>query len=671
LKIKCHKKNFYTLKKFVAREGNMQVHPRLFSLLSAFILILTSSVALAQNGPPANGNGNSNGNGGGNKGGGKTVTLSTVKSKDWDEAHVRRVLRAFAYGGFASDGQIGEWAGMKPAQAIAEMLTFEVNNEKLSPSVDANAAHCGSLRELQDFWSSDIDGNLMTEIDRYRYDILNTNQDLTETNLQFAWVKAISTRGCNPFLYKTALYLTNYHGSIHVRNTRAGLIRDYYDDYLEALSAGMDFIQVMTVGAKHAAVSRAYGHQYNRVKDGRVLVNEDFAREYFQLFFSILGTTEDPEIHETITIKNNALLLTGMDLDRLSGAYGADGTTSSDWWTSPIQFSDHTDLDGDVLNASYHYDNSAGASSCLTVLGQQICGATADIKLETLGPIAGAHIESMQNTPVRFITFFADDNLDADKTAQIQGSWAEANLDILAFLQAYAISTAFHDASTFKYFTAFDRNLLVQNANTLTNLENFARRYYRSPYYRMRGQGVEVFEPIRNVFGHQTGVDAANDPYIFKDAYKENVEDPDFLYEYTFGYVLEEGGDIQVWNKDWSSVIPTNTDGDHLVGDIATWLWNHFIGDEGKNFDPIARAQVQSLLAQGRDFGYAMNPADPDPDPPYTSSDLTGGDTDATATDQAHAETVLDLSVNTNKERAGMAINFITMTPYAFAMEGQ
>jgi hypothetical protein len=595
------------------------------------------------------------------------------------------VLRAFTYNGFATDGQIQAWGDMKPAEAIVEILTFDVNNEKLSPSEDANALYCGSLAELQDFWSSDHPDNIMTWIDRYRYGTLVTNtttglKSLRDFNLQLTWSKAITTRGCNPFLYKTALYLSNYHASIHTRNTRAGLIRAYYDDYMKALSEGKNFTEVMTVGAKHAAVARAYGHQSNKVKNGVVTVNEDFAREYLQLFFGILGTTEtEPEYHETVTIKNNALLLTGMDLDRVEDAYGSDN--GGDWWVSPIQFTDHVDYDGNVFNETYHYDNALGDASCLTVLREIICGATADVKLDALGLIAGAHEESLDNTPVKFINFFADDNLDADKIEEIRGSWREADQDILAFLQAYAVSTAFHSESTFKYFTAFDRNLQIQVANTLTNEENFARKYTRTPYYRMRTQGVEVFEPIRNVFGHQTGVDAANDPFLFKDAFTANSNDADFLYETKYLYTFTDPSippfEPFQWEKDWGYLIPVNGSGEHMVGDVASWLWNHFIGDGGKNFDPIARAQVQALLAQGRDFAYTVDSSNRDPDPPYNSADIGGGHPEAYTRDGENASSLMALASADDDERelandrVGMAVNFITMTPYAFAMEGK
>ena len=74
-----------------------------------------------------------------------------VKKKDWDEAHVRRILRAFAYGGQASDNQIQIWANMSASDAVQQMLSFDTTNPRLSPPEDLNETYCGSLDELQDF----------------------------------------------------------------------------------------------------------------------------------------------------------------------------------------------------------------------------------------------------------------------------------------------------------------------------------------------------------------------------------------------------------------------------------------------------------------------------------------------------------------------------------------
>ncbi len=642
------------------------------SVFVLFIIVFFSSSVLAA--PPAGkggGNGNGNGNGGGG-GGGKPKTLSTVKSKDWNESYVRRVLATFAYGGLATDAQIDAWGKMKPAQAVAEILTFNSVNSKLSPpeAGDDSSVYCGSLAEMQAFWSSDNPTNGMKYADRYRYATLNTNFELRTDNVQRTWTKLISTRGCNQFLHKMALYITNYHASITVHKTRAGLIRDYYDRVVESLIDSGDFIDVMTVAATDAALARAYGHQYATYNDNTLVFNgtDDFAREFHQLLFRINGVTEDTAYHEDTTIEHSAWMLTGMNINRDVDSYGS--VRASDWYMGPIVFTDHYDAYTNaryLKNTTNHY--YGGANSCLEILHTQICGDNAGEKIAALAPIAAAHPESMENVPVTIIDFFADDNLDANKIAEIRGSWAEAGYDLLAFIREYAASTAFHNSNTFKYHTAFDRNLLIQNHNTLTNEEVFGREYYDSPYVRMRDQGAEVFEPAHDVFGGQTGFQAANNRYLFKDAYVQNVDKSWFLYDVIDSYTLDgaEGAVVYEWIKDWGSVIPVDSNGEHVVADVAVWLWNHFIGDGGKNFDPIARAQVHALLAADRDFGYVVDSGNPEA--VYSSDDITNGV--ASSADQANAAETMDFTSNSANIRVGMAVNFITMTPYAFAMEGK
>jgi hypothetical protein len=117
-------------------------------------------------------------------------------------------------------------------------------------------------------------------------------------------------------------------------------------------------------------------------------------------------------------------------------------------------------------------------------------------------------------------------------------------------------------------------------------------------------------------------------------------------------------------------VIPQNADGAHVVGEVATWLWNRFIGDGGKNFDPIARAQVQALLAAGQDFAYTVDPGNPDA--VYSMNDITKKRGVARPTDEANAAVSMNgLSQFNFNRRVGLAVNFISMTPYAFAMEGK
>ena len=641
-------------------------------LLFCISILVSASLFAAP--PPGKGGGNGGGGKGG-KGGGDTLT--PVASSTWSETHVRRVLQAFAFGGLATDAQIQTWASMDPSAAVSEMLTFEPNNFLVSPDDggDHSDVHCHSLEAMQGFWSGDDPGNVMKYSDRYRYATLSTGGNLSSHNLVRTWTKLISTRGCNPFLHKVGLYLTNYHASISVHKTRAGLIRAYYDDVVAELINSGNFVNVMTVAASHAAVARGYGHQYSRYYNGsdRFSGTDDFGREFHQLFFRIQGTTEDETYHEDTTIEHTAWALAGMNLDKVENAYGS--SNSGDWWVAPIDFTDHYDLNPTprwIRNTHFHYQNNGG---CLEILHNTVCGATAGEKIAVLAPIAAAHPESMDNVPVYMIDFFADDNLDESKITQIRAAWASSNYDILVFMREYAASTAFHGSSSYKFRTAFDRNLILQNAQILTNEENFAKHYNDSPYLRMEEQGAEVFHPAHDVFGGQTGLQAATNRYIFKDAFWANVSNPTFFDDTSDDYTLEpdlEGAPAPVytWTKDWASVIPVNGSGEHVVGEVATWLWNRFIGDGGRNFDAIARAQVQAMLAQNRDFAYTVDSSNPDA--VYSTNDITKKKGKARPADEANAAAVMNgLSQYQFNRRVGLAINFISMTPYAFAMEGE
>ena len=184
----------------------------------------------------------------------------------------------------------------------------------------------------------------------------------------------------------------------------------------------------------------------------------------------------------------------------------------------------------------------------------------------------------------------------------------------------------------------------------------------------MADQGAEVFEPAHDVFGGQTGYQAANNRYIFKEAYTSNVDNTGFLYDISDTYTLEAEGPVYSWTKEWDGVIPVNADGEYVVAEVAEWLWNHFIGDGGRNFDPIARAQVHALLSSDRDFAYLVNG---DNRTAVYTSDQILNDPAVSIVDQTNAAKLMDFSSTSSNLRVGMAVNFITMTPYAFAMEGK
>ncbi|MDH5231567.1 MAG: hypothetical protein OEY38_16015 [Gammaproteobacteria bacterium] len=597
--------------------------------------------------------------------------FNTVDNSTWSKTAVRKILHTFTYGGFASDEQIERWAKQSPDVAINEILTFDALNEKLSPSQDASALHADNLQTLQEFWSSTTLDNPVDTNQQSKFSLLATNaaskKYLSTTNLQNTWLQAVSTRGINSFPHKVAFFLTNYHMAISISKTRAALMRDFYDRTLEALRQDKDLFDVLAQGASSAAVSRAYGHAFNRFNNrtGKFFGNDDFAREFHQLYFKIQGNTEtDPDYHENTTIENTAWALTGMRLDR-SNDFASDDI--NDWSIAPINFTDHAYIDGNgnsvmLYNQTWHHQNY------LEILHTRISGVSAEEKIQNLARVAGYHVESLANLPVFIIDFFADDNLDEFKKNQIREAWQLTEpKSLLSFLRSYAISDIFHSETTVKFRSAFDRNLLIYNLNTVDNQENFSRA--ESPKAQMQIEGATVFQPAHDVFGGQTGLQAANNPNIFKDAYKRNVTKNIFL-----GRASSEEGPALAnpWEKDWAKLIPANDDGEYEVKDVAEWLWLRFIGDDGKNLQDLERAHIHALLAQGVDLGYALDPTNPDKS--YGKEEL---DNDAIqAILETHETSLMTLnsddvilrrSANT---RIGLAVNFITITPFTFAGEG-
>lgn len=596
--------------------------------------------------------------------------LQSLTAEQWGQREVRKVLHAFAYGGQTADAQIEEWAAMSPTVAIEQILNFEPVNLRLSPQGlnDPSTQYCHSLELLQDFWSSEDPENPMRVVNREWYRTLDQEEEAVDPlHLFLTWSRLAHSPGCNTFLHKLALYITNYHASIHIQNTGPTLIRSYYDDVVQSLAAGDDFVELMTLSATHASLAFAYGHMESHFdQDGDFQGNDDFAREYFQLLFGIKGVSEEEDYHENVTIEHNAWLLTGMALDAKPFAWGS--TNRLDWLVAPIVFTDHYDnAVRRIWNLSAHYDSDAGSESCLEILHESICGRTAEEKLIALGPVAAAHPESMANTPLKIIRFFGEDQLSGEHIVPLQNAWKDSNFDLLHFLRAYAISTAFHNAGSHKLQSAFDRNLLIQNANQLTAEESYAKVFYEGPTGRMYEQGALVFAPIRDVFGGQTGVDASNDRYVFKNAWDANITESGLLGKASEFYRLEPDGPVHQWRKDWGQVIPVDAGGEHVVSNVGEWIWNRFINDDGRNYDVIARAQVHALLATGVDFGAAADSNNMEA--VYSSADIGSGE--LAELNQSLAEMTMDFSTVDANERVGLVINFITALPYTFATENQ
>ncbi len=564
----------------------------------------------------------------------------TVDDENWTETAVRKVLNTFAFGGHAGDAQIEAWSRMPPEVAIRQMLTADARNPYLSPA-EANfpeAAYMGSLEALGNFWNGSSAANPMAEPNRAMYNTIGGWSAPSEL-----WYAGVLLHGGNPARARLGLWETNYHMSV---NQNAGIyprpLLTHYDTVMNTLDDNSSYHNVMAQGAKNAAVAYQYGHNYNRIYSGVFYGNEDFGREYHQLFFGILGEY-DHDYHELTAIPNTARALTDMRAE-----WHDTDTPGSDGINGPDAYVD--------FETEYHI---AGA---LDILNTSISGTTAKEKLEAIAEVAIDHNESAYNLPLLIISHFADDNLTGDKLARVQSSWASMNpKNLLGFLWAYAVSTDFHSESRIKYRTSLERIMLTANRMILTNDE--VRKRIHSPSYTLYLEGVMPFRPLHDVFGHQRSLEAADNPEIFKKAYNNSSERIWNLIQY-------EASDLG-WEKDWRHVVPTDEAGEYVVEAVAAWLWDRFISDGGKHYGPLEKAHIIALL-NGKDLGLLLDSANPTR--VFTEAELES--TYAIALNTA-AATRMKLDSSNDDERhsanryIGLAAAFITALPYYFVEEGR
>jgi hypothetical protein len=523
---------------------------------------------------------------------------------------------------------------MTPHAAIVEMLSFDEHNARLSPvgpeDDDRLDTRDGTLRGLSDFWSSDDPANGMPAERREEFEVDN--------RLSEVWATAATSRGLNPFRHRIGLWETNYHLAV---NINAGVnrrqIARYYEDILGELAQGSAYQDVLTTAALSAAVATQYGHRQNRYRNGVCECNEDFAREYFQLFFGILGE-DDPSYHETVTIKDMAAALTDMQV--------------------PVE--DDQLADYVIFGNAMHYPGT------LEMLHEPIDGTTAQERLTALAPISIAHPESMASLPVMIVSGLADDEMTETKAEKIREVWADMpEKNLLTFLQDYATSTLFHSSHRVKLWTSPERQVLLTNLVTVKNEEVDLDLYNVDDFEK---EGVEIFQPTHNVFGSQTGKEAADSSDVLRSQLNRIMDDE---WVYRRGTVVKYG---QTWTKDWSVLVPRSGNDTYLVRDVADWLWQRFIADGLKYFGPLEHAYVYALLATDSDFNSLAAPDDPAH--VYTREELEN-DADLAALVSSLAANTLALDSPTSNdrlkahERLGAAINFIAGTPYVFAEEGR
>jgi ribosomal protein S16 len=559
-----------------------------------------------------------------------------VAESRWDETAVRKVLDTFAYGGQAEDVQIALWADMPAREAIMEMLTFDEHNRKLSkPSprdTDNLAARNGTLKGLSDFWSSNLPANPVYYDHRRYY--------TDDGDLNRIWAKAATSRGLNPFRQRIGFWETNYHMAV---NQSAGVpdyvIMYFYDGIMNDLASGMSYDQVLANGAASAAIALQYGHRKNAYQDGECRCNEDFAREFHQLFFGILGNY-NPTRHETVTIKNTAKALTDMPVP----------------WLEHVNRYSKTVLFG----TDYHYPGT------LSVLEAPIGGTNALQRIRQMARVAIRHPESLANLPVKIIEGLADDNLNAAKKAKIRSAWSSmAEKNLLNFLRAYAVSKMFHLPDRVKLHTSFDRYLMIANKMQVSNEEGYLDLYGATDFYN---EDVQAFRPKHNVFGGQTGTEAADSTDIFQYNWRRVTDQYWRMARYDADHY------DRTWIRDWSQTAPVNAFGTYVVSDVAAWLWQRLVGDGLKNFGPLERAYVVSLLASDRDLNYLLDYEDLGR--VITSAEAANDPMislliDSLARQPMLLDSYYEEDRKTAHTRLGNAINFILGTPYIFAQEGR
>ncbi|WP_179958178.1 hypothetical protein [Chitinimonas arctica] len=564
----------------------------------------------------------------------RPVALSAVSVPDarvvddatWDETAVRKVLQVFAWGGQPTDQQITLWANMSPRAAIDEILTFAPTNPKLSPAGEANVLGNGdgSLKSLGAYWS----GSSSPFPVRRRYEFVFDYWRAPHAIM----LQAAQTRGLNPVRYRIGAWEVSYH---MVANTNATIAwkqaGTMYDAIQTALTAGRPYAEVMAEAATSAAITRQYQTYDNRIKNGSFQGNEDFAREFHQLFFGVLGTSQavdtQGDYHESVTVKNTARMLTDITLPV--------------WDDTTVRFGTQ--------------NHNTGA---LEILHQNVAGASARDKIFALAKMEIVHPDSLANLPIMIAQGLADDTLAKNDTAteakkaelrQIWAKLADKPNGLLLFLRTYAISQQFHSAARVKYWTPLDHHMMAGNGQTLSQKEALIALYEPTWVNGVRNRDeYVVFNPTNNVFGHTTGVDASQNADVFRAFYNRAVNE--YNGNARYGSYSDQAG--VSGRKDWASVAPRNKAGAYDVKSTAEWLWQRFIADGLKNFGTEERQQVYALLGGGTNAVAGAN------------LDQLGAQTVSLATSDSRQHDAANLRMN-------MAIGFILATPYAMVQQGR
>jgi hypothetical protein len=558
----------------------------------------------------------------------KVLTTLPATTTKWNETSIRKILHCFALGSAVRDEQIKTWAGMSAQAAIQEILSLNAINPKMVPSSTTMTLSNGELSELAQIWAS-AEGK--PNDSKYSLDAGNGPAEV--------WIRAMLSSQLNPVRQRIGLMETNDHMAINLDSAvESRQAFRYYDDILNTLAAGSDYYKVVATAAVSAAVATQYNHRQNKFVDGEFLGNEDFAREFHQLYFGILGTS-DPEHHEFTNIRNTAKALTDIRIDKLTVSKG---TVLSDM---------------PVYGQEKHYP------SALDILNSSIAGGNAYDKIWNLSQKAVADGESLDHLPLLLVQKIADPEMSSTNAANVVAAWKELpEKSFLALLRSYAISDVFLDSARFKAWNVLERQTIIANRFLISEADRDRQNLVNN--WALRNLDNGPFRPIHDVFGSQKGRESLESSHVFSVAWSQSVSSV-----YAFSNSQDTGTN---WKKDWSTEAPKDSEGQYRVSSVARWLWERFIADGGANYGLLEQAQVLALLASGRDYGLHFNAEDPLA--VYSEADLQTA---------VHTDKLSDLGISLLRlndsdpvqkrianERVGLAIAFIIMTPYMFGQEG-
>ena len=596
-------------------------------------------------------------------------------SGQWNEQAVRDVLRVFAYGGGASDADITAWANMEPSAAIVQMLGMWTVNSKLANAADGGNIGInptdGSLSRLSHIYGTSGPATSRGDFEQ-KYIPWNNSPART-------FAQAVPTRGLNPFRQKIAYFETNYHLALNQdKNVTDVQMFRHYDtvanDVARSFRDSLGYEDVLANMALSAPVATQYNHKKNQCTGSVFSGNEDFAREYHQLYFGILGVGTDRSgltnkdaipagnaesfnSHELITIPQTAKALTDIQVIQLGNDSFSDIST---------------------------FGTTKHCSGNLTIYAQTNQGATAEARIKSLAKLSIAHAESKNTLPLIIVSNLADENLDSanpfitgtgtaidTKVANIQALWnSMPKKNLIEFIRKYAISSMFHNTTRIKYVSSVDRTLT--NANT-TVVSNAELSYGIVRYdWEIASENIAPFRPDHDVFGGQTGLEASNTDDVFRNANNSAVSGQ-------FGATGIWSGNSYVRLKDYRAFLPKQAD--ITAEEIAKFLWRRILGDATYSYyGSLERAHLVSILSSGRDLNYMLCgnvdvSACSTKDNITAESSVTSGAT-ATTINNAATTTLFksgstSAMLNDDNDRVGAAIDFILATPFNFIQVGK